>query len=435
MNLTPLLRALGHRNYRLFFFGQTISLIGTWMQQVAVSWLVYVLTGSAWWLGVVGFCGQIPSFFLAPVAGVLVDRWNRHRLLLLTQTLAMLQAFLLAGLAFSGVVTVWQMVLLNLFLGVVNAFDMTTRQAFLTEMVQRREDLGNAIALNSSMVNGARLVGPALAGFLIAQTSAGVCFLVNGISYLAVLAALLAMRVPPRPREPHRAGLVHGLREGFVYAFGFSPIRSILLLLSLVSLLGMSYTVLMPVFATEVLGGGANTLGLLTAATGVGALAGALFLASRPSVLGLGKWISLAPAGFGAGLIVFSFSTTLWVSLLLLFLIGFAAMVQMAASNTVLQTIVDEDKRGRVMSFYTMAFMGVAPLGSLLAGAVADEVGAPEMVRLGGLCCIAGSAVFTARLPHLRQLIRPIYVRMGILPEMSAGLQTATELTVPPEKQ
>jgi MFS family permease len=435
VNLNTLGRALAHRNFRLFFLGQGVSLVGTWMQQVALQWLVYTLTNrSAYWLGLVGFSGQAPALFLAPVAGVLVDRWNRHRLVVVTQTLAMLQAFAVAVLALTGVVTPAQIIVLSLLLGVINVFDMTGRQAFLTDMVERREDLANAIALNSSMVNAARLVGPALAGLVLAQTSAGVCFLFNGLSYLAVLAALLAMRVQPRPL-PARRRLAEGLREGLAYVFRFPPIRDVLLLLALVSLAGTSYGVLLPVFATEILGGRAGTLGLLGSAAGVGALAGAVFLAARPTVLGLGKWIALCPVLMGLALMAFSFSDRLLPSLLLLALAGFAMMVQMAASNTLLQTLVEEDKRGRVMSLYTLAFLGMVPLGSLLAGALASAVGAPAAVRLGAACCTAGGLLFAARLPALRALVRPIYVRMGILPEVAAGIQAATELAVPPEQR
>ncbi len=431
-----MLRALGHRNYRLFFAGQSISLIGTWMQQIAMSWLVYEMTRNVFLLGLVGFAGQIPTFFGAPLAGVLVDRWNRHRLLLLTQTLAMLQAFVLAGLAFSGMVTVGDLIALSVVLGLVNAFDMTARQAFLTEMVTRKEDLANAIALNSSMVNGARLVGPSLAGLLLAAThsNAGLCFLINGLSYLAVLAALLAMRVQPRARPP-RTPLVEGLKEGFGYAFGFAPIRAVLLLLAVVSFVGMPYTVLMPVFATDVLHGGPETLGFLMTASGVGALAGALYLASRRTVLGLGRLIALAPVAFGLGLVAFACSQLLAVSLVLLFVTGFAFMVQMASSNTILQTIVEEDKRGRVMSFYTMAFFGAAPLGSLLAGLVAEHLGAPATLALGGLGCVIGGLAFTTVLPSLRERVRPIYVRLGILPQVARGLQAASEWAVPPESE
>jgi MFS family permease len=435
MNLRSVVRALAHRNFRLFFLGQTISLVGTWMQQVAMTWLVYDLTRSPFLLGVVGFSGQIPTFFLAPLAGVLTDRWKRHRALLATQSLAMLQAFLLYGLTLTDLSDsskVGVVIGLSVLLGLVNAFDMPLRQAFLIDMIDR-PDLPNAIALNSSMVNAARLVGPSLAGLLIALVGTGLCFLLNGLSYLAVLAALWAMRVPPRPAVGRHPPLLHGLREGFVYAFGFRPIRAILLLLSLISLTGVPLMLLMPVFATDVLKGGPDTLGFLMAAAGLGALTGGLYLASRKSVLGLGRVMTLAASVFGLGMIAFSFSKLTWLSCLLLVPTGFAMMVQMAASNTVLQTLVDEDKRGRVMSFYTMAFMGMAPLGSLLAGALATHIRAPATVRLGGMACIGGAVVFGLRLPALRALARPIYQRAGILPEVAAGVQATAELTVPPE--
>jgi MFS family permease len=435
MALYTLGRALAHRNFRLFFFGQGVSLVGTWMQQVALAWLIFELTHRAFWLGVVGFAGQAPALFLAPVAGVLVDRWNRHRLLLLTQTLAMLQAFAVAALALTGTVTVAAVAVLSLFLGMVNVFDMTCRQAFLTEMVERREDLANAIALNSSMVNGARLVGPALAGLLLARVGAGVCFLLNGVSYLAVLAALMAMRLPAKQRPVAKKPLAHGLREGIRYALGFAPIRSILLLLALASLAASAYSVLLPVFAGDILHGGPGMLGWLGTASGVGALAAAVRLASRPSVLGLGRWVAWSPAGFGAALIVFAISDRVWLSLAALAGAGFALMAQMAASNTLLQTIVEEDKRGRVMSLYTLAFLGMTPLGSLVAGGLAGVIGAPATVALAGVCCIVGSTLFLFRLPELRQEVRPIYARLGILPEVAAGLQAASELTVPPEER
>lgn len=424
-----LLRSLGHRNFRLYFGGQLVSLIGTWMQQVALSWLVYITTESPFWLGMVTFCGQLPTFFLAPVAGVVVDRVNRHRLIVVTQTLAMTQAFVLAFLVLSDLIVLWQILVLSAFLGIVNVFDMTGRQAFFTQMIARREDLANAIALNSSMVNGTRLVGPALAGLLLAWTSAGVCFLINGVSYLAVLAALLAMEVPPRSDEAPPKRFVHGLGEGIRYAFGFTPIRDILLLLSLVSLTGMSYTVLLPIFAREVLKGGADTLGWLTAAAGLGALTSAVALAARKTVLGLGRWIAVAPGLFGVALIAFSFSVNLWLSMTFLLVAGFALMAGLAASNTILQTIVDEDKRGRVMSFYAMAFMGVAPLGSLVAGTLADRIGAEVVVRIAGGVCIVGSIIFALRLPHVRAAIRPIYRNLGILPEVATGIDAASELT------
>jgi MFS family permease len=446
MNFRNLLRALTHRNFRLFFAGQSISLIGTWMQQVAMSWVVYVLTKnedqtgldvSAYWLGVVGFAGQIPAFFLAPVAGVLVDRWNRRRLVLCTQAVAMMQAFLLAGLTLSGILRttddiIW-LVALSVVLGLVNAFDMPARQAFLTEMIDNKEDLGNAIALNSSMFNGARLVGPAIATAILYVTSAGICFLVNAVSYLAVLAALLAMRLPARQRRPARDRLYRGMREGFVYTFGFAPLRAILLLVALVSMAGMSYTVLMPLIATEVLGGDKGTFGLLTISSGAGALTGAVYLAARKSVLGLGRWIMIATALLALGLLAFSFSTSPWLSAMLLGVVGFGMMVQMGASNTVIQTIVDDDKRGRVMSLYTMAFMGMAPLGSLLAGLLAGRYGPAIALRAGGLACLAGAILFALQFQRLRAAIRPIYVRMGILPEMPSGVYPALAPPAPLE--
>jgi MFS family permease len=428
-----MLRALGHKNYRLFFSGQTISLIGTWMTRIATSWLVYRLTGSALLLGVVGFAGQIPSFILAPFAGVLVDRWNRHRLLVATQVLALVQSLALALLALTGHIKIWHVIVLSVFQGLINAFDMPARQAFVVEMVEKREDLPNAIALNSSMVNVARLLGPSIGGVVIAAVGEGWCFMVDAISYIAVIASLLAMKITPRMISMTTdANIFQQLREGWRYAVRFAPIRSILLLLALVSLVGMPYTVLMPVFANDVLHGGPHTLGFLMAASGVGALMGALFLAARKSVLGLGKFIPLMAAAFGAGLIVFSFTRVLWLSLGLMVVTGLGFMVQMAVSNTVLQTIVDEDKRGRVMSFYTMAFMGTAPFGSLLAGTVAERIGAPHTLLFGGIGCLLGAVWFATSLPALRRDVRPIYVKIGILPEMAAGIQQTSELSVPP---
>ncbi|MFL6229144.1 MAG: MFS transporter [Pyrinomonadaceae bacterium] len=429
-----MLRALGHRNYKLFFSGQSVSLIGTWMTRIATSWLVYRLSGSALLLGVVGFAGQIPSFVLAPFAGVLVDRWNRHRLLVVTQVLALLQSLALAVLTLTGLINIRHVILLSIFQGFVNAFDMPARQAFVVEMVEKREDLPNAIALNSSMVNAARLVGPSLGGVIIAAVGEGWCFMIDAVSYLAVIASLLAMTITPRlTRRTNDANVWQQLTEGWRYAVNFAPIRDLLLLLALVSLVGMPYTVLMPVFANEVLHGGPNMLGLLMAASGVGALVGALFLAARKSVLGLGKYIPLMAGAFGVGLMAFSFSRLVWVSLLLMVVTGLGFMVQMAASNTVLQTIVDEDKRGRVMSFYTMAFMGTAPFGSLLAGAVADRIGAPHTLLFGGLGCVLGALWFARSLPALRREVRPIYARIGILPEVAAGIHQTTEMGVPPE--
>ena len=410
-------RALQHRNYRLFFGGQGISMIGTWMQQIAINWLVFRLTHSALLLGVVGFTSRIPTFVFAPFAGVFVDRWNRHRLLVTTQVLAMLQAFALAFLVLSGNVQVWHIIVLSLVLGLVNAFDVPVRQALVVNMIERREDLGNAIALNSSMVNGSRLVGPSIAGFLIATVGEGICFLLNGVSFIAVIISLLAMDLPRQPKKAQGSHPWHDLKEGFSYAFGFPPIRSILLLLALVSLMGMPYAVLMPIFAENILKGGPQAFGFLLGATGVGALAGAIFLASRKTVLGLGRIIVMASSVFGIGLVSFSLSRIYSLSLALMVLTGFGMMVNMTSSNTVLQTIVEEDKRGRVMSFYTMAFMGMVPFGSLLAGSLAHTIGAPVTVLIGGLSCMLGSFLFARQLPMLRKMVRPIYVQKGILLE------------------
>ena len=422
------LRALRHRNFRLFLGGQVVSLTGTWMQQVALGWLVYRLTRSAFLLGLVGFAGQIPSLFVAPFAGVWADRWNRHRMIVATQALSMLQALALAGLVLAGGIRVWHVLALSLLLGIVNAFDVPARQSFLVEMVGGREDLANAIALNSSTFNAARLVGPSVAGAIIAAAGEGVVFLVNGASYVAVIAALLAMRLPPRPplRGP-RAPAWHNLGEGVAYVTRFAPIRSILLLLSLVSLAGAPYVVLMPVFAADVLHGDAHTLGFLTASIGVGALCGALFLASRRTVRGLGRFIVVAVTGFGAALVGFSLSRSLWLSLAFAFLSGFGLMVHMASSNTIVQTIVDDDKRGRVMSFYAAAFQGTMPLGSFLAGSLAGLVGAPRTLQLGGAACLVGALAFARALPGIRAQVRPIYARLGVLPEVATGLETATE--------
>ncbi len=382
-----------------------------------MSWLVYRMTGSAMLLGVVGFTSQIPSFLLAPVAGVLADRWEKRRLLLATQTFALIQAALLAVIVLTGVVQVWHIVLLSLFLGIVNAFDIPIRQSFVVQIVDSRDDLSNAIALNSSMVHGARLIGPTIAGLLVASVGEGVCFAINSASYLAVIAALAAMRVTPQaPRLQHRH-VLHELREGVLYAFGSKPIRNIILLLALISLMGMPYSVLIPVFASEVLHGNSHTYGFLMTATGSGALCGAFYLASRRSVIGLGMVIVRAAFFFGVGIAVFAVSTRFALSMASLVLAGFGGMTLVASCNTILQTIVDEDKLGRVMSFFTMAFIGMSPFGSLIAGALAGRIGAKETVLIGGVCCLAGGMIFFRQLPMLRKIVRPIYVDRGIIQE------------------
>ena len=410
-----LLRALRHRNYRLFFAGQSLSLVGTWITRIATSWLIYRLTGSALLLGVVGFCSQIPTLFLAPVAGVFVDRWDRHRVLVVTQVLSMLQSAALAVLALAGVITVVEVLVLQVFQGVINAFDTPARQAFVVSMIEDRADLPNAIALNSSMVNASRVIGPSIGGVLIAAVGEGWCFLVDAISYLAVIASLLAMRVPRRPRPDAESRVLDELRAGFEYVTRFAPISTALLLLALVSTMGMPYTVLMPAVAAKVLHGGPHTLGLLMTASGCGALGGAIYLATRRSVVGLGRVIAMAAAVFGLGLIAFGLSRAVWLSLLILPVVGAGFMVSLAATNTIVQTITEEHLRGRVMAFYTMAFLGTAPLGSLLAGVLADRIGESRTIIAGGVACVLGAAWFASRLPRLRELVRPIYVRQGIL--------------------
>lgn len=426
--LAFMLRALRYRNYRLFFAGQIISLTGTWMTNVAVSWLAYRLTGSAMLLGVVGFSGQILIFLLAPVAGIFVDRWDRRRLLIATQTLSMLQSFALAALTLSGRVDITALIALCVAQGCINAFDMPCRQAFAVEMIDKKEDLGNAIALNSSMVNVARLLGPSIGGIVIAAAGEGWCFLIDGASFSAVIGALAAMRVPERPaRDGAEAGALRQMREGWNYAFGFAPIRSILLLMALVSLTGFPFMVLVPVFTAEILRGGPHTLGFLMTASGGGALLGALWLATRRTVLGLERAIPLAAGILGAGLVLFCFARTLWLSMALMLLTGFGFIIQIASSNTILQTIVEDDKRGRVMSLFTMAFLGAAPFGSLLAGGLAEVFGVSNTFAFGGACCILGALWFARELPALRKAVRPIYVKMGILPELAAGVKSAVE--------
>jgi MFS family permease len=410
-------RALRHRNFRLFFGGQSISLIGTWMTRIATSWLVYRLTKSALLLGTVGFAGQIPTFLLAPIAGVLVDRIDRRKVLLWTQTMAMVQSLALAWLTLSHRITIGEVLALSAMQGVINAFDMPGRQSFMVKMVEDRADLSNAIAINSSMVNTARLIGPSLAGLLIAATNEGWCFLVDGISYIAVIASLLMMQLAPDQVQRATTSMVSQLKEGWVYVAGSVPIRSILLLFALLSLMGWPFMVLMPVFAAQVLQGGAHTLGFLMGAVGVGSLISALSLVMRRSVRGLSKMIPIAAIIFGVGLICFGLSDHLWLSMSMMLVTGFGMMQGMTASNTIVQTLVDENVRGRVMSYYTMAFVGMAPFGSLLAGALAHSIGAPRTVIVSGVACILGSIWFTTRLKAIRKDMRPIYERLGILPQ------------------
>jgi len=404
MRLPAALRALQYRNFQLFFSGQLISLIGTWMQTVAQAWLVYRLTGSSVLLGGIGFCSQIPVFLLAPVGGIVADRYNRRKVVIATQTSAMLLALALAALTLTGTVRIRYIFVLAALLGTVNAFDIPARQAFIVKMVGQT-DLMNAIALNSSMFNASRIIGPAIAGILVARIGEGWCFFGNGASYLAVIAGLLLMRVAPQEAPPPDSPL-RRLAEGFRYVAGNLPVRSLLGLLAVVSLTGMPYTVLMPIFADRILHGGATTLGSLMGATGVGAMAGALLLATRRNLQGYGRGIAAAAALFGTCVAAFSFSRAYWLSMAILALAGFSMMVQMAATNTLIQSMVPDRLRGRVMSIYSMMFMGMAPFGSLLAGWAAARIGPPATVAAGGLVCMLGAAVFTAILPRVRSEAR-----------------------------
>ena len=409
-------RALRHRNFQLFFTGQLISLIGTWMQSVAQSWLVYRLTGSAVLLGLIGFCGQIPVLIVAPIGGALADRFNRRHLVIATQTSAMVLAFVLATLTLTGRVQVWHLFVLSALVGVVNAIDIPVRQSFALDMVGR-EDLHNAIALNSSMVNGARIIGPALAGILVASIGEGWCFFANAVSYVAVIVGLLLMRIKTAVRAQATGSAFESIVEGFRFVGRTAPIRALLLLLGLISLMGMPYAVLMPIFADKILHGGASGLGLLMGATGVGALTGALGLAARRGPFGLGRWIAVASSGFGVSLILFSLSRTFWLSAVLLVPVGFFMMVQMSASNTLIQAMSPDQLRGRVMAVYSMMFMGVAPFGALLAGTLADRLGSPLTVAAGGVVCIIGGIVFAFRLP----VLRPEGRRMILALQMTGG--------------
>ncbi len=420
-------RAMRHRNFRLFFGGQSISLIGTWMTRVATSWLVYRLTKSSLLLGTVGFAGQIPTFLLAPLAGVLVDRVDRRKVLVWTQGLAMVQSLALAWLTLSNRINITEILILSAFQGVINAFDMPGRQSFMIRMVEDRADLSNAIAINSSMVNVARLIGPSLAGMLIAVTNEGWCFLIDGVSYVAVIASLLMMRITHEQLEQTGATMLEQLRQGWVYVAESVPIRSILLLFALLSLMGWPFMVLMPVFAAQVLHGGPHTLGFLMGAVGVGSLGSALALVLRRSVRGLLKMIPIAAAVFGVGLISFGLSKNLWLSLPMMLVTGFGMMQGLTASNTILQTLVDEKMRGRVMSYYTMAFVGMAPFGSLLAGALAHAIGAPRTVIVSGVACIVGSLWFWTRLKPIRKDMRPIYERLGIVQARTVPVQEGAQ--------
>jgi len=419
-----LARALRHRNYRLFFSGQSVSLVGTWITRVATSWLVYRLTGSELLLGVVGFCGQIPTLLLTPFAGVFVDRSDKRRILLITQVLSLIQSAVLAVLTLSDVIAVTHVLVLQLFQGAINAFDTPARQALVVDMVDDRRDVPNAIALNSSMVNGSRIVGPAVGGLIIAAVGEGWCFAIDALSYVAVIVSILLMRLAPHVENHLPVAMLRELVSAWRYVIGSRPIRSALLLLAIVSIAGVPYSVLMPAIAARELGGGPNTLGLLMGASGVGALLGGLYLASRSTVVGLGRVMVIGGLTFGVALVLFSFARAVWVAAPLLAIAGAGFIVQLASTNTVIQTIVDERFRGRIMAFYTMAFFGTVPIGSLLSGLAAERVGAPMTIRLGGVVCVVSGLWFASQLPLLRALVRPIYIERGIIVEPPADVGT-----------
>ncbi len=433
--VNTIFRSLRYRNYRLFFGGQTISLIGTWMQMLAIGWLIYRMTENPFLLGLVPFCSQLPTFILTPFTGVWADRFDRRRTMIITQSLMMVQALILAILTIKNVISVPEIIALGAAAGVVNAFDIPSRQAFVVEMIEDKKDLGNAIALNSSMVNGARLIGPALAGKLVKMFGEGHCFLANAISYIAVIAALLAMTpTPPRPKAAKK----HAAREfkdGVAYAWHFLPIRSVLLLLAMVSLLATPMMVLSPVFAKDILHGDVSTLGYLMAFSGMGALVGAAYLACRRNIMGLAEVIAVAAGVFGLGLVLFSLSRTLWISLILMLFTGFGLMVQIAASNTMLQTIVDDNKRGRIMALWAMCFMGMGPFGSLLAGSLGHWLGAPTTVLISGICCICGSAFFASQLPAFRREVQSVYERLGLQPPAEPAFPAVATHPAEPDSQ
>jgi MFS family permease len=410
-------RALRSRNYRLFFLGQGISLIGTWMQRIAMSWLVYDLTRSPLLLGSLDFSGQMTACILSPFAGYVADHNPRRRLILITQVLSMVQAGILAALVLTHHVQVWHLFALAMCLGAINAFDMPARQTFVVEMIEDKADLSNAIALNSTMFNGARLVGPALAGVIIAVTGEGICFLLNAVSYLAVIWALLAMRVKPFKPVAVRPAILAGLKDGFSYAWNSQPIRQLLLLIGIGNLAGMPYMALMPIFARKVLHGGPQTMGFLVSSVGVGAIIGAMYLASRRRIPGLGRVAAVAAGIYALGLFGFSESHYLPLSMTALFLIGAGMTAQMATTNTILQTIVEDDKRGRVMAIYMMSFIGMAPIGSLLGGAAATHIGAPLTVYIGGWIVLLGALLFASRLKSFGRAVRPVYEKLGFYDE------------------
>ncbi len=410
----PSLRALRHRNFRLFLTGQIFALIGYWIQMVAQSWLLYRLTGSATLLGVLAFAGSVPILLLAPLAGLWSDRCNLHRAMFATQLLELLQAATLAALALAGIIAPWHIITLSMLLGILVAIELPIRHAYLLELVDGKEDLPNAIALTSLMANSGRLVGPAIAGILIGVLSEAHCFLINALSYIAVVISFLLIRSRPRPREAVSTPLLAGLREGFSYAWHTLPIRALLLALAVVAFVATPYSALMPVMVREVFGGGAEDMGFLMGASGLGAISGTLYLASRANARGLVRLIIIAGLAAGTALVLFANAPSTRYALPLLVIVGFGILVTSVSVNMILQTIVDDDKRGRVMSLYTVAFLGIAPFGALAAGALADIVGPRTTITVGGLCCVAAALILARKRHAIRAGIRPIYERLGI---------------------
>ena len=414
--LSILLRAFRYRNYRLYFAGQVVSFIGSWMTSIATGWLVYRMTGSAWLLGILAFANQFPGFLLSPFAGIYVDRWNQYRLILRTQMLLAFVSLSLAALTLTGHITVAALIVFNVVQSLVMAFDIPARQAFVVSLIENKEDLSNAIAMNSVTFNTARLIGPALGGLIIAATNEGWCYFIDGVSFVAVIIAMLFMTTRTQPaRAAKGERLLDQMREGWDFVSTFLPVRSILILMAVVSLMGFPFTVLMPVFAKDILAGGPNTLGALMGCFGAGALVGGVWLASRQSVVGLDRAIYRATLVFGIGVITFGLSTRFWASALLCAVTGCCLIVQWASCNTIFQTVVDDDKRGRVSSYFVMAFMGFTPIGGLLMGRMAETIGAPHTVAIGGVCCIGGAMWFRRALPEFGRAVRPVYVKLGLI--------------------
>lgn len=408
------LRALRHRNFALFIAGQGWALIGYWIQQLAVSWLVYRLTGSATLLGVLTFAANVPVLVLAPLVGLWSDRFNRHRIMIATQVLEMLQAMVLAALAFSGLIEIWHIIALTMFLGVCVAVELPVRHAYLLELVGDKQDLPNAVAMTSLVANCGRLIGPSVAGVLIGWFSEATCFLINAITYVAVLVSFAFIRVKRQPTAASHPPALHGLKEGLVYAWRTVPIRLLLTLLAIIALTAAPYGTLMPAIVHEAFGGDAQTLGFLVGAAGMGAVSGTLLLASRRNVRGLTRFIVAAAFIAGCALIALSWSRLLVLSLALMVVIGFCILLISVSTNMILQTIVDDDKRGRVMSLYTAAFLGVVPIGGLIAGVLADRIGATRTVLIGGCVCVLATLYMARQLPLLHRHMQPIYARLGI---------------------